>query len=323
MRVLLNLSLLLMACEVKISYQPCGQDSDCPGSAVCKEGYCFELAPDASVPNQPDMSGECATDRDCAHLTGACFVYRCQGGLCLAWPRDDDGDGTSLCGKGGYPGSLDCNDADPLIYPGAAEVCSDGLDNNCDGKVDCGDVACAPCLPPDQPDMSGPTDGGTSPDLVPSDPCEPSYWLTPDSPGGPTSPSFSTILKFSVSAPLGCDLELTQIGLTARFTDLQQSGWTAQRLTVSEWFSPTQSLSSYFHDAGPGYQTIAVNETIFLPAGSTKAFILRADSNGPPRPASGDVIRGEVPFAYWKRHTEVNYRPGGKFLPLVGRILLF
>ena len=51
---------------------------------------------------------------------------------CSAAQADLDGDG--------YPGSFgyteDCNDADPAINPGAAEVCGDGVDNNCDGQID-------------------------------------------------------------------------------------------------------------------------------------------------------------------------------------------
>jgi hypothetical protein len=35
----------------------------------------------------------------------------------------------------GSPASLDCNDADPAIFPGAVEAC-DTIDNNCDGNVD-------------------------------------------------------------------------------------------------------------------------------------------------------------------------------------------
>jgi hypothetical protein len=42
---------------------------------------------------------------------------------------DLDGDGFS-------PADGDCDDADPLVHPGAREVCDDGIDNNCNGAVD-------------------------------------------------------------------------------------------------------------------------------------------------------------------------------------------
>jgi len=42
---------------------------------------------------------------------------------------DQDGDGWSQ-------GNGDCDDMDATIYPGAPEVCNDGIDQNCDGVVD-------------------------------------------------------------------------------------------------------------------------------------------------------------------------------------------
>ena len=43
--------------------------------------------------------------------------------------RDRDGDGLSPCAG-------DCDDARPAVLPGAAPVCGDGLDNDCDGGTD-------------------------------------------------------------------------------------------------------------------------------------------------------------------------------------------
>jgi hypothetical protein len=53
---------------------------------------------------------------------------------------DLDGDGFSL--EGGVCGALDCNDNDISVNPGALEICSDTIDNNCDGRVDGRDASC-------------------------------------------------------------------------------------------------------------------------------------------------------------------------------------
>ncbi len=56
---------------------------------------------------------------------------------------DGDGDGFYL--EGGGCGPIDCNDMDAGVNPGAAEDCSDGIDNNCNGLVDDEDPVAVGC----------------------------------------------------------------------------------------------------------------------------------------------------------------------------------
>jgi len=65
---------------------------------------------------------------------------------------DPDGDGYGSPGSVGCSmGSAeDCNNNIIAINPGATEVCTDDLDNDCDGAADCLDTFCAnvvPCVP--------------------------------------------------------------------------------------------------------------------------------------------------------------------------------
>ncbi|RAR46229.1 MopE-related protein, partial [Flavobacterium lacus] len=77
------------------------------------------------------------------------------------WFEDADGDGfgnpdvtvaaatqpTGYVAIGG-----DCNDTNNTVYPGAAEICYDGLDNDCDGIIDNG---CTPIVTDVQPSQCG------------------------------------------------------------------------------------------------------------------------------------------------------------------------
>jgi PKD repeat protein len=63
---------------------------------------------------------------------------------------DSDADGFFAEGDGCGP--VDCDDTDPAVNPNAIELCTDGLDNNCDGRVDGLDplaVGCSGCVDQD------------------------------------------------------------------------------------------------------------------------------------------------------------------------------
>ena len=53
-----------------------------------------------------------------------------------------DGDVDTYNIEGGECGAVDCDDFDAAVNPAATEDCTDGIDNDCDTKVDCADSAC-------------------------------------------------------------------------------------------------------------------------------------------------------------------------------------
>jgi hypothetical protein len=99
-----------------------------------------------------------------------------------SWYRDADGDGYGDSSEAlracqlpeGYSAhGTDCDDDDDDVHPAAAEVCDDGVDNDCDGGVDSGDAQCG-----DQGLMVG-TTGGCSCRFVASPvPFESARWAT-------------------------------------------------------------------------------------------------------------------------------------------------
>ena len=71
----------------------------------------------------------------------------------LVTPADNDGDGAGDKKCGG----TDCDDNNPNVYPGVAEVCQNALDDNCDGITDVSDPACQKSGPQTQPYSPPPT----------------------------------------------------------------------------------------------------------------------------------------------------------------------
>lgn len=56
---------------------------------------------------------------------------------------DADGDGYVPTNPCNYGMQGDCNDNDGNVHPNQTEHCSDGIDNDCDGLLDCADTMCS------------------------------------------------------------------------------------------------------------------------------------------------------------------------------------
>ncbi len=100
--------------------------------------YHSEVFPEYDAVARPDVPQGVthAVDEPC------CCGYDGVGACPEACDRDCDGVcegcGTTDADCDGFPASVDCNDDDAAVYPGAAEKCGDGVDQDCKG----GDPPC-------------------------------------------------------------------------------------------------------------------------------------------------------------------------------------
>ncbi|MGI5861850.1 MAG: putative metal-binding motif-containing protein [Myxococcales bacterium] len=115
----------------------CVIDADCPDGMVCElSAGCLE--PRICVPGCHESS-QCSGGAEC--VLPPCFTCPCPG-WCEQVPGcvDADNDGyVADCIYGGCPnvrGYCDCDDQNPRVFPGASEVCGDGIDQDCDDLVD-------------------------------------------------------------------------------------------------------------------------------------------------------------------------------------------
>ncbi len=127
----------LCSCQLWIGLEGLDQD---------KDGY--EVGPDC---DDGDPSVHPAAQETCNLIDDDCdgIVDGSQAMGALVWYRDQDGDGVGItvdqakaCDsvEGYTEVSGDCDDEDDTVYPGAPELCGDGVFNDCEGEndADCG-----------------------------------------------------------------------------------------------------------------------------------------------------------------------------------------
>ncbi len=147
-----------------------GKDNDCDGSQDCVDSECItDIAcvectdidgdsyslegglcgpPDCDDANSSINPGATET---CNEIDDNCN-FSVDEEVTITFYMDFDSDGfgdigspTQACTApiGYVENNSDCNDNDALISPNANEVCSDQIDNNCDGQSDCNDDNCS------------------------------------------------------------------------------------------------------------------------------------------------------------------------------------
>ena len=104
-------------------------------NSTCNASYGCDLCH-----NDPGGGGPLNLDGQAYVDSGYDSTYFCPGTACT----DNDGDGFNT--EGGSCGEVDCDDSNAAINPGAAEVCDDIVDNDCDNNADCDDRECRRAL---------------------------------------------------------------------------------------------------------------------------------------------------------------------------------
>ena len=133
---------LALAASLAVACAPDAPDPGPDGGLDCDDcdgdGFFWDVDCDDRDPEVHPGATEV-----CDHVDNDCDGYVNEG-VGQLWYRDADDDGygdphdkASSCWEplGYVPTGTDCDDGDPDVNPGAEELC-DGVDNDCDDRVD-------------------------------------------------------------------------------------------------------------------------------------------------------------------------------------------
>jgi len=134
-----SVAFVTTVCQARNSYLS-GVNSTCGTSYNC--GICH-VDPRGGGPLTSDGSAWVASGNDsCYFCPDVCGASNCT-----------DADRDAYFAESGCGTSVDCQDNIAAINPGASEICDDGIDNDCDGKIDCADNECSAQCSPTTPEV--------------------------------------------------------------------------------------------------------------------------------------------------------------------------